>query len=112
MNAIPEDIAFDDGLLDLEWARIARLITLAEALRTGAALDDTFSESFSQITEAVSGAREQGVWAGLREAVPAERLGDLLQLDLDLLALALAPDARPATGAGDLAGKPLRHGRL
>ena len=98
MNVMAEETGFDLRLLDVEWARIAKIITLAEALRTGSELDDEFSDSFSALTDTVGENREHGVWSGLRAVVPDALIEQFLQLDLDLLALALAPDARPALG--------------
>lgn len=88
----------DLSLLDMEWARIAHLLSLAEALRSGAELPGSFGERFAEIGDAVRHNREHGVWSALDVAVPAEALDHFVQLDLDLLALALAVDARPAFG--------------
>ncbi|MEM7271371.1 MAG: ATP-binding protein, partial [Pseudomonadota bacterium] len=70
----------------------------AEALRTGAELDDAFTEAFSALQDAVAENRSHGVWSVLRGVVDSSVLEQFLQLDLDILALALAPDARPALG--------------
>ncbi|MEX2520670.1 MAG: ATP-binding protein [Paracoccaceae bacterium] len=98
MNTIPQTADFALRLLDMEWARIGRLISLAEALRTGDDLGDAFAAAFAEITEAVAENRKLGVWSPLKAAVAPELLQHFRQLDLDLLALALAPDARPALG--------------
>lgn len=82
--------------LDPEWARIGELIFLSEAKRTGAAVDDDFAERFEEVAEAVRAAREGGSWAGLAREVDAEGREDFVQLDLDMMAVALAPDARPS----------------
>ncbi len=82
--------------LDDEWARIAHLLTLAEALRAGATLPEGFSEIFDQASQAAADGRNSGAWAALRDLAPPDQLDRLVQLDLDLLALALAGEARPS----------------
>ena len=82
--------------LDSEWIRVAHLLTLAEALRAGATLPEAFTEIFDKASQAVADGRNSGAWAGLRSLVSAEQLDHLVQLDLDLLALALASEARPS----------------
>ncbi|MGB7451530.1 MAG: ATP-binding protein [Lysobacterales bacterium] len=74
------------------------MITLAEALRTGSTVDDSFSESFSATSESVAENRERGVWGGLASVLDSAYIENLLQIDLDILALALVPDAQPALG--------------
>lgn len=98
MACVAEDIVTDRRLLDTEWTRVGLMIALAEALRTGAELDETFSRTFASIGEAVTEQRGQGAWSGLAEAVDRATLDRFLQIDLDILALALAADARPAFG--------------
>ncbi len=98
MNIQPQIPAFDIRFLDWEWARIGMMIALAEAARTGAELDDGFSGRFAAATEAVAENRRNGVWAGLAGAVDGALLDAFLQIDLDMLALALAPDAQPMLG--------------
>ena len=98
MNEIPDNLIFDTRFFDMEWDRIARLITLAEALRLGAELDESFSQAMAVTDKAVAEGREKGVWSGLAGFVDPVCLDQFLQLDLDILALALAADARPALG--------------
>ena len=98
MNCHAESPAFDIRFLDWEWARIAMMLALAEATRTGADLDGDFAERFAAAGAAVAENRAQGVWSGLAGTVDPALLGVFLQLDLDILALALAPDARPVLG--------------
>ena len=82
--------------LDGEWIRIAHLLTLAEALRSGSTLPDEFGEGFDEASRLAAEGREAGAWAGLCQLAPAEQLDRFVQLDLDILALALAADARPS----------------
>ncbi|WP_309663776.1 ATP-binding protein [Tabrizicola sp.] len=92
---IPEvDLAF----LNAEFDRVAAMVTLAEAMRTGDTLAEDFAESFRAQTAVVEQARSAGVWAGLLHMAPREALDPLTRHDLDLMALALAPVARPSLG--------------
>ena len=91
MDCVPESVEIDIRLLDREWARIGLMITLAEALRTGADLDDKFSATFAAAGEAVTENRARGAWSRLAGAVDASHINGFLQIDLDILALALAP---------------------
>jgi hypothetical protein len=86
----------DRVLLDAEWNRVSLLISMAEALRNGATLNETFSETFETASAKVAEARDAGVWAPLKRLVPQVLLDQFVQLDLDILALALAPEARPS----------------
>jgi hypothetical protein len=94
----PATTGLDLSALDPEWARIAHLLSLAEATRTGTELDERFTASFDEITTAVGNNRAHGVWSVLAPAVAEVFLKRFVQLDLDLLALVLAVDARPALG--------------
>ena len=96
MNTHNPDIASDLSLLDMEWARIGHLITLAEAMRTGSELDGQFSQDFETVSAAVGRNRSHGAWSVLSDVVEEALLGSFLQLDLDLLAFSIAADARPA----------------
>lgn len=96
MTAQPADSELTRGLFELEWARIAGMICLAEALRAGGGLEDDFAERFRGLGEQVKAARSQGAWSGLTAAVGPGVLASLTRLDLDLMLLALAPIARPA----------------
>jgi AAA+ superfamily predicted ATPase len=84
--------------LSHEWARIARLIAMAEAARRDLEFDDAFADAFGETSESVRQARAAGAWRGLARAAPREMLARLNSFDLDLLALALVPDAVPALG--------------
>lgn len=84
------------GALDAEWARINLLITLVESLRLGSTPGETFSEQFADCSDQVHAHREAGAWAALPELVPADQLDAFVQLDLDILAMALVPEAQPA----------------
>lgn len=99
MNVHAPHPEYDVRVLDAEWARVAMLVTIAEADRDGPKLPDGFAERFAEIGRAVADNRSAGVWSGLSRLVAAEILDQFVHLDLDLLALALAPDARPALGA-------------
>ena len=83
-------------MLDAEWSRVSLLITMAEALRTGAALDERFSVAFNETADAVATGREDGVWSPLKSLVAEELLRQFVQLDLDILAIILAAEARPS----------------
>lgn len=96
MNVISDNIAIDRTMFDAEWSRIALLITMAEALRTGSTLGEEFSTAFNETAQAVSLAREAGVWSPLKTLVSEAVLEQFVQLDLDILAMALAPEARPS----------------
>ncbi|WP_096785437.1 ATP-binding protein [Rhodobacter sp. CZR27] len=87
-----------DAFLDAEFDRVAAMIALAEAVRTGSALPDETAERFQSLSAAVEAARTSGAWAGLLALAPREDLAALTRLDVDLMALALAPVARPALG--------------
>ncbi|MEM6635159.1 MAG: ATP-binding protein [Pseudomonadota bacterium] len=95
MNELPKDGDLGPAMLDAEWARIAQLLALAEAQRTGQLVDDAFSDTFDEVNDAVEAGRAQGSWHNLAAVVPAVSLEQLTRLDLDILSLALAPVARP-----------------
>ncbi|SFR50695.1 ATP-binding protein [Litoreibacter janthinus] len=82
--------------MDLEWARVHDMLSLAEALRTGTSLDDEFSNRFAALSSCVSDARAAGSWQGLSAMISGDVLEQLTPQDIDLMALALAPVARPA----------------
>ncbi|MCB4768047.1 AAA family ATPase [Ancylobacter sp. Lp-2] len=86
----------DRNALDGEWARVELLVMLAESLRSGATLPDAFPARFDDAGERVAGERANGSWAALRNVTAETVLHQFIQLDLDILALALAPEARPA----------------
>lgn len=98
MECVAENTVPGTCLLDREWARVGLMITLAEALRTGADVDDAFSATFASAGDAVAHNRAHGAWSGLAGITAATQLDSFVQIDLDILALALAPDARPALG--------------
>ena len=97
----PIRIAAQDGqigtaMLDGEWARVAIMLACAEALRTGDKLGAETSEDFETLCAQVEEARTSGAWAGLSGHVANTVLDKLTRLDIDILALCLAPLARPA----------------
>lgn len=96
MSAISDSVAVDRAMFDAEWSRVALLITMAEALRTGSTLGDEFSPAFNEAAQAVSAARDAAIWAPLGALVPEALLRQFVQFDLDILAMALAPEARPS----------------
>lgn len=99
MNAeAPPPIA-DRTALDPEWARIDMLVSVAEAARSGVKLPEGFGARFDALSASVTARRNDGVWANLATLVPEAALASFIQLDLDLIALALAPHARPALAA-------------
>lgn len=85
--------------LDAEWARIAALLELTEAMQAGRGLEDAFETRFSELQAEVESGRMAGAWSGLRAVLSEADLSALMPFDLDLLALALAPHARPALAA-------------
>jgi len=89
----------DVRALDAEWARIAMLVTIGEADRDGTSLPDGFANQFDEVSRVVASNRSAGAWSGLSGAIPRDTLDQFVHFDLDLLAIALAPDARPALGA-------------
>ena len=96
MNAPAAAMVSDPIMLDAEWSRVSHLVTLAEAARTGQTLDESFSARFDATAEAVTAARRAGAWSALSRIASPGTLQHLVQLDLDIMALALAPDARPS----------------
>ncbi|MGX9357430.1 ATP-binding protein [Roseobacteraceae bacterium S113] len=98
MNMAPEDREMSAAMLEAEWTRVGEMITLAEAVRTGAELGEDFAQGFDALCTATEEARTAGAWLGLTTQAGAEALAPLTRLDIDLMALALAPLARPALG--------------
>lgn len=96
MSAVLAELAVDRTLFDAEWSRITLLLSMAEAHRTGDSLGEEFSSDFHATAQAVSAARDAGIWAPLKEFVAENVLREFVHLDLDILALALAPEARPS----------------
>lgn len=98
MNMAAEDRTLTQAMLTSEWARIDQMIALAEAVRTGQTMPDDFSDRFETLAEASDEARGSGSWAGLIGHLSAQELEGITRLDIDLMALALAPVAWPAIG--------------
>ena len=96
MNIATKTAAQNRTILDPEWTRVGLLVAMAESLRSGAALSEDFSTRFDEVLKAVMTRRESGAWAGLTAVAPEPLLRQFVQLDLDILALALAPLAHPA----------------
>lgn len=92
----PELAELMSSAMDLEWARVHEMLSLSEVLRTGAGLDDGFSSRFSALSDTVSNARNSGSWQGLSTMIRGDILEQLTPQDIDLMAFALAPVARPA----------------
>lgn len=84
--------------LDGEWERIGMILTLAECRRNGSEPGDGFGDRLAELMAAVGKDRLQGTWSGLGRVIDEDLLENFLTLDIDLLALALAPVARPAFG--------------
>jgi len=95
MNVAAETVRFDRAMLDAEWVRVAQLVRLAEVARTGEGLDEAFSDQFNDGSKSVVAARRSGAWSGLTTLVPTEALTAITPTDIDILAVALAPEARP-----------------
>jgi hypothetical protein len=83
------------ALHEAEWQRVAALVTLAEASRAGEALGEAFQTTLASSAEQVQAARAAGLWEGLATILDPELYQGLVQLDIDLLALALAAEAVP-----------------
>jgi hypothetical protein len=90
------DSAADWAMLDSEWTRIGMLVAMAESSRTGTTMAEGFAERFAEVGERVGADRQSGSWSGLRRIAPDPLLEKFVHLDLDILALALAGEARPA----------------
>lgn len=95
MTVAPEKTHVVSAMLQAEWVRIDRMLTLAEASRTGAVLPEDFGDRFDASVEAVETARNAGAWVNLATLADRAVLSGLKRIDLDLLALALAPVAQP-----------------
>lgn len=96
MNGASRSIASDRVAFDAEWTRIELLVAMAESIRSGTPLPGDFGARFEALGAQVTASRENGSWAGLRNLVDATMLTRFVQIDLDILALALAPEARPS----------------
>jgi len=96
MTHATRDTDITPAMLDAEWVRISHMLALAEANRSGALLDDGFSDAFDTGSHALEDARKNGAWVGLAKVVESDLLDKLTRLDIDILALALSPAARPA----------------
>lgn len=96
MNVAPDMIAIDRAAFDPEWTRIELLVAMAESIRSGSPLPADFGARFEALGAQVTASRENGSWAGLHLLVDETVLHRFVQLDLDILALALAPEARPS----------------
>lgn len=79
-----------------EWARVSVLLSIAEAVRTGASLPDDLGATFAELNTLVATQREEGSWRSLQQLVDQSRAQGLIKLDLDILAVALAGEAIPA----------------
>ena len=90
-----EDSRIGPETLDAEWTRVAMMLLCAEALRTGERLDPEISEQFEALCTEVEEARTAGAWAGLSNHVAGSVLNTLIRLDIDILAVCVAPLARP-----------------
>ena len=96
MTIAPEKADVFPAMMQAEWLRIDWMLTLAEALRTQTTLAEDFADGFDAATRAVEAARDAGAWVNLSGIVGSEVLESLTRLDLDLMALALAPVAQPS----------------
>ena len=96
MNVAAKDTHVNTAMLDGEWARVATMLACAEALRTGETLPDDTSEAFEALCQQVEDARMSGAWAALGGHLSKAILDNLTRLDIDILAICLAPLARPA----------------
>ena len=85
--------------LDAEWLRIGALLDLIEAVRLGAAVHEAFESAFEAIQADVEANRAGGAWRALRGLLEPAQLSELAAIDLDILALTLAGEARPTLAA-------------
>ncbi len=95
MTAAAETRVLGRAMLEAEWARVGHLVSLAEAARTGGELGPAFTEAFDAAAEGVAEARRGGAWSGLADLLPPGAEDKILAADLDILAIALAAEARP-----------------
>lgn len=96
MNVAPGNVIPDRTALDGEWARIELLVALAESLRSGTVLAEDFSTRFESAGKRMAESRANGAWSALRTVTSDALLRQFVHIDLDILALALAPDAHPS----------------
>ncbi len=96
MTVLPENSDVVAAMLQAEWIRIDRMLSVAEAMRTGSPLPEDFGAAFDAANTAVQEARAAGAWSGLTSVAEHAVLDALTRLDLDLMALALAPVAQPS----------------
>lgn len=82
--------------LEAEWRRIEVLLAIVEASRTGGELDEEFLAAFDRAVASVATARATFAWEGLAAVAAPKILDGLGHIDLDVLALVLAPEASPA----------------
>ena len=99
MNAHAAPERPDIRAFDAEWARIGMMVRLAEIARVGGEPDDGFADRFAGVVRIVGENRSAAIWSVLRPHVDAALLERFVHLDLDLLALALVAEARPALAA-------------
>ncbi len=81
--------------LDAEWQRLDALLHLVETLRRADEPAKDIEEKFAKLQEDVTQRRAAGAWAGLSQLVDQDQLSELKSFDLDLMALALLPEAMP-----------------
>lgn len=95
MTVEPQMQTIGRAMLEAEWTRVGHLVALAEATRTGGELGEAFSNAFDRVAEDVAEVRRSGAWSGLAALLPAGAENQIVAADLDLLAIALAVEARP-----------------
>lgn len=81
----------DENLLDVEWTRIELLTRSLIAAREGRQVDSSLLDELAATQQAVTAQRADGAWSA------AARFG-LDNLERDVLAAALAPEAQPGIG--------------
>lgn len=85
--------------IEAEWRRVAGLVALAEASRSGETLSDAVQAAIRAATDEARTCRAQGAWEGLRALIGGELYDQMVQLDIDVLALTLAGEAMPMLAA-------------
>jgi hypothetical protein len=80
-----------DGDLEMEWTRIELLIRSLIAARDGRQVEPSVLDQIAAAQQAVTAGRADGTWSGVAGL-------ELDDLERDVLAAALAPEAKPTIG--------------
>lgn len=88
--------SFKRPQLDLEWARISRLILMVEVMRTGGSFPESFEDEIEALCLEIKKQRTEDSWGFLENMLGPEEMKNIVALDLDILSVVLAPDLMPA----------------